>query len=510
MFQVKGFSGPQQRPIEDGMGNQRPRTVGIRQIEPPDFDAFIPTGMDKTHVVAGSGRDEQSTLQIAKGALIGAVEIRSFIAAFRKPRMIRQALFDAGDPAVIGFSGPEDGAFAVHHMDVGVIDRFSAIQGRHPYEGGIPPLFEMDGQIGDQGGSRYEHGLGRIEQRFAQNGAFDLHDIQPRFFQGDSHHFELLAAADFRHGKFDGSIGAVEHGFLAGSRCHFSEPELHGIDLIRRQIQLFSRQSGIDHFGWDVGFDIAKGQRQRRVCMQFDDAEPGGEFGQGWIGAGMHLERKPAGVREPPAGVIRHPIGKFEPEIGFFGKRPFEADISLFRIQRFFLDTAVRALQHDIAGKLGRKVCIEFEPERQDRNAAGSLVFPFTVKRGKKGLPYLESKNLIRCCDDPAVHGCHPFAPDQIHFGLFGKPLFALQQQQPVRFGFFQEPGAGLENGFPLLVFDNLDIQPLPDAIDDKPHIGLDGGLRGRCIQGQNEYLIFGDAGGAVERGGFYHRRAAR
>ena len=179
------------------------------------------------------------------------------------------------------------------------------------------------------------------------------------------------------------------------------------------------------------------------------------------------------------------------------------------RIQRYFLNAAVGSLQQHIAGTFRSQAGIEVKTERQNRDTAGALVFALTVKFGKKSLPYPEMEYLI-FCGGHTRGGFDPLAPDQIHFGPFGKTLPALQQQQPVGISFFQQPGMGLYNGLPLRVSDDLCIHPLPDTVDGKPHIGKHRGFPDRCIKGQDKHLILGNFIVTVIRGGKHHGRAAR
>ena len=438
VLHVHRFAGAQQAAVEDGVGDDGPGAIFRRQLEAPGLDALVPARVHEAHVAAGLSRDEKPLPQPPQRAQLGGVVFRQLECARRVVGRNGKLRVDARDAVRIGAAFPEDLACAIHHGHVRSGCRLGLVEGRHPYEGGFAPLLEVHGQVGDQHGRGHVHGLRRIEQRLAQDGAFDLDDVEPGLLQRDPDHLEGtgpqgLGDLEFLDGTIPGEQGRIP---LGGGDP--AQPGLHLLGPARRDVDdLAGHLAGraglhFQHPRFRLGLDVADGHGQRRVGVAFDDAETRRKLGKRRIAGRTDLEREPVGVGQRPARVVLDAGRELELKVGIGGQWPFKCHPAAVLAQGGAPGFPVRPLQHGRAGLPGVERSVEVQAHGQHRDAAGPRVFALAVELGQEGLAGFEREHLVLFGRHPGS-GRDALAPHQAHFGFLGEPLPALQQHDTCR-----------------------------------------------------------------------------
>jgi hypothetical protein len=123
----------------DGIG-----VIFIRKLKPPRFDPFVPTGMDKRHIVRGRSHDEESAPKGIERSHLRGIVVIGFVITSGKLIERRQRNLNPSQTLGVRLSNPQRVFLAVSDGHRGVLDRLPFVERSHPHERGFPAPFEVD------------------------------------------------------------------------------------------------------------------------------------------------------------------------------------------------------------------------------------------------------------------------------------------------------------------------------------------------------------------------------
>ena len=439
MLHVNRVPGSDQGPVKNGMGDSLVRELCIREIEAPFLDTPVPTGVDKGEVVLLPGKDEQAMGHSPQHRLLVVGRVL-FIPLTALPlgaegEVLRKLHGNAGDAVSIGFPLPLQRTQAVPDMHLGVGYREPLVQTGYPDQGRLASPLEMSRQIRHQRRGRDIHGPAFFQERRAEQRAFQLHDMEAGLPQRDPHHLEGLAAVWLRNDELF-RAGAFQERRGAPGGANFTQPLDDLLFPIEREQTLFPLDGliKIQLPCLDSRLHVAEGDREGRIAVQFDDAERGGEFGEGRKAIRADLKRKLAPVDGRPARIVGQFFRHIEDEGGFPGEGAFERNAAHCASGRYglfalFVNAGqirlinfLARLHDNLFGLVRRDRSGEIETHRQQRDAGSIGVHPVASEGNHKPVTHGESEDLV-------VYGLHPGgsgdarSPDKFDRRLAGKLL---------------------------------------------------------------------------------------
>src|SRR6185369_3308687 len=193
-------------------------------------------------------------------------------------------------------------------------------------------------------------------------------------------------------------------------------------------------------------FHVSQGNRQGCIAVQLDDAEGGGEFGNGGKRINSHLEGKLVTVGKATPRIVREPFGKLDGQ-GFFLR---EGAIELYVVNRAHGDFCFAPLvvftgqfrpvdffagfQDDFFCQLRRYRRGEVEPHGEERNTGGVGIGTVAVEGDGELVAHRVGEDLLLSGGDPGGGG-DAGSPDQLHLRLGRETLAAADGECPVVIG---------------------------------------------------------------------------
>ena len=194
------FTGAQQCAVKYGVSTRiRLQFAAGRQVEAPGLNSPVPVAPGKGHVVDRTlaiARRLRRTRADKVGLCVGALGVTSG----RSGRYAGQG----GDALRIGFSARHRTPGAVRYAHLGIGNRCTLVQRRHPGQRVLAPQLEVHAQVGHQCGGAHHHAatcaVAFVQQRGAEFLRSDLHHMETGR-QGYTHHFKRARVTAGRLGQ---------------------------------------------------------------------------------------------------------------------------------------------------------------------------------------------------------------------------------------------------------------------------------------------------------------------
>ncbi len=190
MLHMDGLTCPEQGTIKEGMGKDRVQVGFFGKLEPPWLNPFVPTRVNKGHIIRSLGCDEESSSQENEGLSSGNNHWGPLHRDIGEGLVEGSGVSIRAIPDGVGLSFPYDLFLTVSNCDKGILHRLCRIEGGHPDQRRFSSPFEVGREVGHEDSRWNKHGLTPSQEALLPGWRFRAPPRRARVFQGNPDDFE--------------------------------------------------------------------------------------------------------------------------------------------------------------------------------------------------------------------------------------------------------------------------------------------------------------------------------